>query len=490
MNTNYNKRLMNSPSSTLVGAEHTMMSPLPSKEKCCNRFIPDRSSSDWNGKFNLLQSKESQKRNNTVFSDGNAQSSKENQMYNCVIANEVLGTRTEQTTPREISTLRENSCNLFEYQSPAKRKLFDDSKKLIAGYAMSPLGIDSQSLLCSATKPPRKIPKAPYKVLDAPDLQDDFYLNLVDWSPQNVLSVGLGTCVYLWSANNGQVTKLCDFQSEGDSVTSVSWTEKGNHIAVGTQRGYIHIWDVTVSRLIALLDGHTARVDSAKIRDSIYIPGTLAWNNDLLYSGSRDKCIFQRDLRTPCSITRKLRAHKQEVCGLKWSSDRQYLASGGNDNKLFIWNLSAETPIQTYADHEAAVKAIAWSPHQHGLLASGGGTADRCIRFRNILTNQSINCIDTGSQVCNLAWSKYTNELVSTHGYSKNHIVIWKYPSLSKVAELSGHTYRVLYLSVSPEGESIVTGAGDETLRFWNVFCKPKASKESKSLLNPFPCAR
>ncbi|EDV23322.1 uncharacterized protein TRIADDRAFT_64056 [Trichoplax adhaerens] len=342
-------------------------------------------------------------------------------MYNCVIANEVLGTRAE---------------------------------------------------------PPRKIPKAPYKVLDAPDLQDDFYLNLVDWSPQNVLSVGLGTCVYLWSANNGQVTKLCDFQSEGDSVTSVSWTEKGNHIAVGTQRGYIHIWDVTVSRLIALLDGHTARV------------GTLAWNNDLLYSGSRDKCIFQRDLRTPCSITRKLRAHKQEVCGLKWSSDRQYLASGGNDNKLFIWNLSAETPIQTYADHEAAVKAIAWSPHQHGLLASGGGTADRCIRFRNILTNQSINCIDTGSQVCNLAWSKYTNELVSTHGYSKNHIVIWKYPSLSKVAELSGHTYRVLYLSVSPEGESIVTGAGDETLRFWNVFCKPKASKESKSLLNPFPCAR
>lgn len=64
-------------------------------------------------------------------------------------------------------------------------------------------------------------------------------------------------------------------------------------------------------------------------------------------------------------------------------------------------------------DHLAAVKAIAWSPHQHGLLASGGGTADRCIRFWNTLTSQPLQCMDTGSQVCNLAWSKHANELVS-----------------------------------------------------------------------------
>ncbi len=43
-------------------------------------------------------------------------------------------------------------------------------------------------------------------------------------------------------------------------------------------------------------------------------------------------------------------------------------------------------PVYTFTDHIAAVKAIAWSPHHHGLLASGGGTADRCIRFWNTLT--------------------------------------------------------------------------------------------------------
>ena len=45
------------------------------------------------------------------------------------------------------------------------------------------------------------------------------------------------------------------------------------------------------------------------------------------------------------------------------------------------------------------VSAIAWSPHQHGLLASGGGTADKCIRFWNTLTEQPMQCVDTGSQV-------------------------------------------------------------------------------------------
>jgi len=141
--------------------------------------------------------------------------------------------------------------------------------------------------------------------------------------------------------------------------------------------------------------------------------------------------------------------------------------------QLLVWNHCSLSPVQQYTEHLAAVKAIAWSPHQHGLLASGGGTADRCIRFWNTLTGQPLQCIDTGSQVCNLAWSKHANELVSssrcgaaaapsavrkrdanfplpfqvsTHGYSQNQILVWKYPSLTQVAKLTGHSYRVLYL--------------------------------------------
>ena len=72
----------------------------------------------------------------------------------------------------------------------------------------------SQKLLLSPRKQMRKISKIPFKVLDAPELQDDFYLNLVDWSSTNILSVGLGTCVYLWSACTSQV-RAPDYSSSG-----------------------------------------------------------------------------------------------------------------------------------------------------------------------------------------------------------------------------------------------------------------------------------
>ena len=58
----------------------------------------------------------------------------------------------------------------------------------------------------------------------------------------------------------------------------------------------------------------------------------------------------------------------------------QQLASGGNDNKMMLWSAyNSETPIRKFSAHKAAVKAIAWNPHQHGRLATGGGTADRSI---------------------------------------------------------------------------------------------------------------
>jgi cell division cycle 20-like protein 1 (cofactor of APC complex) len=190
----------------------------------------------------------------------------------------------------------------------------------------------------------------------------------------------------------------------------------------------------------------------------------------LLSTGSRDKTILHRDLRANSSYVSKLVGHRQEICGLKWSFDEQQLCSGGNDNKLLVWNSHSTEPIIKFNDHVAAVKAMAWSPHQHGLLVSGGGTADRTIRFRNTLTGTTLKTMDVGSQVCNLMFSKTLNEIVSTHGYSHNEINIWKYPNMEKIATLTGHTYRVLYLAMSPDGGTIVTGAGDETLRFWNIF--------------------
>lgn len=52
---------------------------------------------------------------------------------------------------------------------------------------------------------------------------------------------------------------------------------------------------------------------------------------------------------------------------------------------------------------------------------------------------------------------------------------------MKKLATLTGHQYRVLYLAMSPDSETIVTGAGDETLRFWKVFPKNKNARSFSS---------
>jgi cell division cycle 20-like protein 1 (cofactor of APC complex) len=91
-------------------------------------------------------------------------------------------------------------------------------------YSLSPIKRSSQSLLLEPRKQPRAVSKVPYKVLDAPELADDFYLNLVDWGSQNILGVGLGNSVYMWNSETGRVTQLCDLQD--DTVTSVNWIQR------------------------------------------------------------------------------------------------------------------------------------------------------------------------------------------------------------------------------------------------------------------------
>lgn len=195
-------------------------------------------------------------------------------------------------------------------------------------------------------------------------------------------------------------------------------------------------------------------------------------NENLFCSGGRDKLILHHDIRQR-GIIAASKSHTQEICGLKWDPTGQRLASGGNDNKLFVWDpRNPEVPVLLYDKHVAAVKAIAWSPHTAGLLASGGGTADRTLRFWNTRasTTDSIKSITVASQVCNMVWSPHANEIVTSHGFSEHQVLRWSYPKLETTGIMTGHQQRVLHLCLSPDGTTAVTGSADQTLRFWPVF--------------------
>lgn len=346
----------------------------------------------------------------------------------------------------------------FRNKAPAAPEGYQNSLKVLYSQNKAQ-GIKKKSM--------RHIPQAPERILDAPELLDDYYLNLLSWNQNNILAIALGYTVYLWNASDGSITELLTAEDPDHHITSVDWIQDGNYLAVGTNGADVQLWDTEAIRQVRCMKGHRARV------------GALAWNQHILSSGSRDSTIINHDVRIAEHRVASLEGHTQEVCGLKWSPDGTQLASGSNDNLLNIWDVNQAAPKFSLDHHTAAVKALAWCPWQPSLLASGGGTADRSIRFWNTQTGACLNSIDTKSQVCSIQWSVNQKELVSSHGFSQNQLIVWKYPTMAKVAELTGHTSRVLHMALSPDGETIASAAGDETLRFWKIFANEGKNKET-----------
>src|SRR5438876_843238 len=86
---------------------------------------------------------------------------------------------------------------------------------------------------------------SPARVLDAPGLIDDYYLNILDWSPRNVLAVALNGTVYLW--RDGQASELFSINEE-EYVSGVSWIHDGTCLAASLSNGTVQIWDSTKAK--------------------------------------------------------------------------------------------------------------------------------------------------------------------------------------------------------------------------------------------------
>ncbi|KAI6655005.1 Cell division cycle protein 20-like [Oopsacas minuta] len=387
-----------------------------------DRFIPNRKTTDFDSAHQQL-----------------IQSAKDNMDSSLSQANELITKQLNSKTPERILSY---NCKVPEC---------DNTLSIYTSQKLNPKYVNRSA---------RYIPKEPTRILDAPDVINDYYLNLLDWNSNNMIAVGLGTAVYIWNASNGIISKLCEYHSP-EYPSSLSWSASPKYLAVGTSNREVQIWDTETLKLIRTMLGHTFRI------------GSLAWNTHLLTSGSQNGFIIHHDPRVPDHIVCYLSKHSQEVCGLKWSPDMTFLASGGNDNLLCIWDvkkLTTNEPLHTSSLHIAAVKALAWCPWKNCLLASGGGTADRHLRIWNAQTGKCFCQEDTGSQISGIVWSERYKEIVTSHGYSKNQLNIWRYPSIQLVGELTGHSQRILSTVLSPNERTIATLGADESLRFWDCF--------------------
>ena len=330
----------------------------------------------------------------------------------------------------------------------------------------------------------RKIPKIPFRILDAPNLVDDYYLNLLDWGKENIIAVALSDELYLWNENNAKSSLLMSYENNNttseeqfdNNITSLSWMQNGLFLGIGLPNGNIQFWDINKKVKIREIEAHNKRVSC------------LSWNNNILSSGSKDRYIKNFDIRIKSPEISTIKKHKQEICSLRYSKEEDLLASGGNDNIAYIWDirnlknnifnfLLGQNTVNSYEIkpycvnnlHQAAVKAMNWCPWKRHVLATGGGSKDKSIKIYSCDCNKLIRNINTGSQVCALVWNEKEKEIISSHGYNKNQIIVWNFEKNKKICELKGHMNRVLFMTKSPDERFICTGAGDETLRFWKI---------------------
>ena len=351
-----------------------------------------------------------------------------------------------------------------------KKRLFEDNEKLNNLYGnvfkqsysdFLNFEIDDNDTTINYLKY-KSIPKTAYKVLDAPNLRDDFYLHLIDWSKQDIVAVGLDNKLYTWNAKHSQVSFVSDLDDFDNYYSSLTYNNEGNLLISCSSDGNIYIRNMEKSK------NEKFFFNFSNGRICAITPMNL--NPNIFSVGCKDLIIKTIDLRCKSNPILKYIGHTKEICGMKWSLDDKKLASGGDDNKLFIWDIRKEESEKKLNSHTSAIKALDWSTYRFGYLLSGGGTQDMTLKLWNINNMTLIDSINTSSQICNIVFSKISHEFITTHGFKNNFIHVWDSKKLNIKATLKGHKQRVIYMALGPDSRKIVTGAGDETVRFWDVF--------------------
>ncbi|PHH81585.1 hypothetical protein CDD82_386 [Ophiocordyceps australis] len=358
-----------------------------------------------------------------------------------------------------------------------------------------------------------------------------------------ILAVGLGNVLYTWSEGMG-VRTINGTQTAAVWLTCIAFSSpQGNKniLAAGRSDGSLVLKTVD-DGLGRFVLRHGCSVTCLSWRPRCVLrPSRNPLNPDVvvqtehLVVGDELGNLYYYNVEWPMNweisrdtwpgcivLVAKLSLHCQQICGLAWSPDGSLLASGGNDNLccLFdidetvdllpeleglvvtesgavtvmghgspVWDnvhtLGPGCELQVWV-HGAAVKAMAFCPWRDGLVATGGGSNDKCIHFFHASTGSALATIAVAAQVTSLIWSTTRREIAATFGYAQPEhpyrVAVFSWPDCCQVAAIPWDTdLRALYAIPYPwtSGQTkgcfdadgcIVVASSDETVKFHQVW--------------------
>ncbi|MGF1633972.1 MAG: serine/threonine-protein kinase [Phycisphaerae bacterium] len=236
------------------------------------------------------------------------------------------------------------------------------------------------------------------------------------------------------------------------------------HFSPDGRRLYSASWDSTM-RTWAVADGMQADfVCTLRSHTGHVLAAAFARDSSFIATGGRDDVIRVWDPATG-EARRTLTGHTADVAGLAVSPDGGLLASASYDGTIGLWDTTAWRQTASLHDHEGAVWSVAFSPDGRRLASGGMSPA---VRVWDVAGGQVLHRLAGHRQRVNhVAFSPDARHIASA---SRDHDVrLWHADTGEQRHLLSGHRLDVFAVQFSQDGKLLYSGSRDRTVRVWDV---------------------
>lgn len=273
-----------------------------------------------------------------------------------------------------------------------------------------------------------------------------------------VAAVAVGLKIYN-EYNWVRVVNSVALSPDGRRIVSVHG--QGRSIEGGTVR----IWDATNGK----------ELNTILRKDELL--WQVAWSPDGRYvaTGGHDSNVEVFNAES-FQVTQTLKGTAGFIDNLAWSPDSSRIAVGDDKGRLRVWNVENGESVYSELIHTNKIDAVAWSSDGKR-IATGGW--DNMIRVVDLSTAKELFAVADTSYVDSVAWSE-DGRLLAAGGLS-NLIRIIDTQSGKELFALPGHKNSVRQVAWSPSGTLLVSLAADDTLRVWDV----ESGKVVQALDNP-----
>ena len=246
-------------------------------------------------------------------------------------------------------------------------------------------------------------------------------------APDGSWLAGGGTdgAVRIWDVATGQ--QRTSLARHDNPVTAVAIAPDGSWLATGSDYGTVQLWDVAAGQHRATLTGHVGVVAAVAI----------APDGSWLATGGTDRTVRIWDAATGLprailtsrisrvtAVATEATAVAAEITAVAIAPDGSWLATGGTDGAVRIWDVATRQHRATLTGHVGVVAAVAIAPD--GSWLATGGSSDGTVR----------------------TWDMATRQPRTT---------------------LAGHAGRVTAVAIGPDGSWLATGGTDGTARIWDA---------------------